>query len=414
MNVVIINNLARFPGTDRWDFDLVRYEDFIDHRAHQVSYIVNPRGLKAITAPMGSFGLHEFARLDDIATYRPVLSEIAQKQGSIDRLIVFSESLQDLAAQLREEFDIPGKRPEENRLGRDKLVMKNKVSAAGLRTPRYTSVSDTEVDRAVAFALTARYPLILKPVDGQSSHGVRKIDSEAQLRVEVASLPSHSRWDLEEYIEGSLLHIDGLVDPKGKVTLAVPSRYVNTCLAFTQGAPLGAVMLEPGTPLHGRVVKFSVQCIEAIGLKACPFHLEIFHTTGDDLVFLEVGARVGGADVPSVMHQATGINLFGEWVNMCMDQPAMLQAPTQSIGAWLMFPRPEGLPLRVQSVTRFDGRLPTLYRQLVPEVKQVLEHEDGYCSMQSGRFLFAGPSSDQVVKDVERVMNEFSITTVKA
>ena len=413
MNVVIINNLARFPGTDRWDFDLVRYEDFIDHRKHRVSYIVNSRGLKAVTAPVGTFGLHEFDRLDDIAAYRPVLSEIARNQGSVDRLIVFSESLQDLAAQLRDEFDIPGKRPEENRLGRDKLVMKNKVSAAGLRTPRYTSVNDKEVDRAVAFAFGVGYPLILKPIDGQSSHGVRKIDCEAQLRVEVASLPSQGRWDLEEYIEGSLLHIDGLVDPNGKVTLAVPSRYVNTCLAFTQGAPLGAVMLEPGTALHGRVVSFSVQCIEAIGLKACPFHLEVFHTHGDELVFLEVGARVGGADVPSVMHQATGINLFREWVNMSMEQPATLHATPISIGAWLMFPRPEGLPLRVQSVTRFDGRLPTLYRQLVPQEQQILEHEDGYCSMQAGRFLFAADSADKVVKDVERVMNEFSITTVK-
>jgi len=413
MNVVIINNLARFPGTSRWDFDLVRYEDFVDHRAHQVTYIVNRRGLSAITAPSDSYALVEFDRLDRLEAYRPVLTEIIKLKGPIDRLIVFSESLQDLAAKLREEFDIPGKWTEENRLGRDKLVMKNKVAAAGLRTPRYTSVADNEVDRAVAFANDVGYPLILKPINGQSSHGVRKIDNEAQLRVEVAALPTEGRWDLEEYIAGALLHIDGLVDPQGKVTLAVPSRYFNTCLDFTLGAPLGAIMLEPGTPLHERVTSFSVQCIEAIGLKACPFHLEVFHSTSDELVFLEVGARVGGADVPSVMHQATGINLFGEWVNMSMGQRATLSAPVTSIGAWLMFPRPEGLPLRVESVTRFDGRLPTLYRQLVPDEKQVLEHEDGYCSMQSGRFLFAAPSAAQVVKDVERVLNEFSITTTQ-
>ena len=413
MNVVVINNLPRFPGTPRWDFDLVRYEDFIDHRAHRVTYIANRRGRSGITAPAGSYTLHEFDRLDDAAAYLPVLADIVREHGGIDRLIVFSESLQDLAATLREAFDIPGKWTAENRLGRDKLVMKHKVSAAGLRTPRYTSVTDTEVDHAASFAAGTGYPVILKPIDGQSSHGVRKIDNEAQLRVAVAALPSDTRFDLEEYIGGTLLHIDGLVDPRGKVTLVVPSRYVNTCLDFTFGAPLGAVMLEPGTALHDRVCRFSTQCIEAIGLKACPFHLELFQTPGDELVFLEVGARVGGADVPSVIHQATGINLFGEWINMSLTQPAMLSAPTTSIGAWLMFPRPEGLPLRVQSVTRFKGRLKSLYRQLVPDEGQLLEHEDGYCSMQSGRFLFAADSADQVVKDVEHVMNEFCITTAQ-
>ena len=413
MNVVIINNLPRFPGTARWDFDLVRYEDFIDHRTHRVSYIVNERGRSAITAPLGNYHLYELDRLDDAAAYGPVLAGIAQERGPIDRLIVFSESLQDVAAQLREQFDIPGKWSAENRLGRDKLVMKQRVSAAGLRTPRFTAVTATRIDYAVAFAAAVGYPVILKPIDGQSSRGVRKIENEAQLRVECADLPAQSHWDLEEFIDGTLLHIDGLVDPAGKVAMVVPSRYVNNCLDFTFGAPLGAIMLEPGTALHRKVSRFSVRCIEAIGLKACPFHLELFHTADDDLVFLEVGARVGGADVPSMIYQATGINLFGEWINMSMEQPATLSARPTSIGAWLMFPRPDGLPLRVRSVTRFEGRLQSLYRQLVPEVGQVIEHEDGYCSMQSGRFLFAALSADQVVKDVEHVLETFSITTVQ-
>jgi hypothetical protein len=413
MNIVIINNLARFPASERWDFDLVRYDEFVDHAAHRVHYIVNRRGRAGVLAPEASYSMTELPRLDDIAAYRPVLQALTDAHGPIDRLIVFSESLQDLAAQLREEFGIPGKRPEENRLGRDKLVMKQKVSAAGLRAPRFTSVDAARVEHAISFAVAVGYPVILKPVNGQSSQGVRKIDHEAQLRVAVADLPEHEHWDLEEYIEGTLLHIDGLADPQGRVTLTVPSRYVNTCLDFTLGAPLGAVMIEPGTPLYERICRFSVQCVEAIGLKGCPFHLELFHTTRDELVFLEVGARVGGADVPSVIHQATGVNLFAEWVNMSLGQPATLTAPTTSIGAWLMFPRPQGLPRRVAAVTRFDGRLPTLYRQLVPREGELLEHEDGYCSMQAGRFLFAAPAAEQVVKDVERVLNEFSITTTQ-
>jgi hypothetical protein len=413
MNIVIVNNLARFPGTTRWDFDLVRYDDFIDHHAHRVSYIVNPRGRSAITAPADSYRLYELERLDDASAYRPILNGIIQSSGPIDRLIVFSESLQDLAAQLRAEFDISGKKPAENRLGRDKLVMKQKVAAAGLRTPRYTSVNSTRIEHALDFAAATGYPLILKPIDGQSSHGVRKIIDATQLRSALAELPPDGEWDLEEFVTGALMHVDGLVDQNGKVTLVVPSRYINSCLDFTAGAPLGAIMLEPGTALYAYVSRFATQCIDAIGLKACPFHLELFHTDDDDLVFLEVGARVGGADVPSMIHQATGINLFGEWVNMSLGQPAILHAPIRSIGAWLMFPRPSGLPLRVRSVTRFDGAVASLYRQLVPEAGQLIEHEDGYCSMQSGRFLFDAGSTQQVTHDVEYVLHTFRIQTTR-
>lgn len=413
MNIVIVNNLPRFPGTERWDFDLVRYDEFVDHRAHRISYIVNRRGRSALTASVDSFRLFELDRLDDAALYRPVLSEIIKSGGQIDRLIVFSESLQDLAAQLRAEYDIPGKRPEENRLGRDKLVMKEKVSAAGLRTPRYIPIRAAEFGRALQFATEVGFPLILKPIDGQSSQGVRKIGDTAQLRAALAELPSAGEWDLEEFITGTLMHVDGLVDPEGNVTLVVPSRYVNTCLEFTAGAPLGAIMLEPGTALHAYASRFAAQCIAAIGLKACPFHLELFHTEDDDLVFLEVGARVGGADVPSMIHQATGINLFAEWVNMSLNQPAQLHAPIRSVGAWLMFPRPDGLPLRVSSVTRFDARVGSLYRQLVPEEGQVIEHEDGYCSLQSGRFLFDSTSWDQVTRDVGHVLQSFRIETLQ-
>lgn len=413
MNIVIINNLAHFPGTDRWDFELVRYDDFVDHRAHRVSYIVNAKGRTGIGPVSDCRRLFELERLDDIRAYRPLLEQVIASDGPIDRLIVFSESLQDLAAQLREEYDIPGKKRDENALGRNKLVMKQRVVAAGLRAPRFTAITSSKIEQALAFAGAYGYPLILKPVDGQSSHGVRKIEDEAALRTAVAELPNASEWDLEEFVSGALMHIDGLVDDAGKVALVVPSRYVNTCLDFTAGAPLGAIMLEPGTPLHARVCDFATQCIHAIGIRGCPFHLELFHSDRDELVFLEVGARVGGADVPSVIHRATGINLFAEWVNLILGEQATLQAPVRSIGAWLMFPRPDTLPRRVRSVTRFDDQLKSLYRELVPAEGQVLEHEDGYCSMQSGRFLFDSQSFEQVTLDVEHVLRTFRIDTIQ-
>lgn len=413
MHIVIINNIPRYADPARWDFKLIRYEDEIDHKLHQVSYIVNPRGRSGVTAPAGSYQLYTLDTLSDAALYRPLLDRLVRERGPIDRLVVFSESLQDVAAELRDQFGIPGNGVEANRLGRDKLVMKQRIAAAGLRAPRFTAVTADGSDAALAFAAATGYPLILKPVDGQASSGVRKIADERSLRAELASLPDGVTLDLEEFIEGTLFHVDGLIDSAGQVVFIVPSQYVNPCLDFTQGAPLGAAMLDPSTPLHAEVRAFATACVQALGLKGGPFHLELFRTEAGELVFLEVGARVGGADVPYIIHQASGINLFDEWLRIIVGkEPQPMPAPAL-IGAWLMFPRPAMLPARVESVSRFDGEVGSLYRQLVPACGDVLENEDGYSSMQAGRFLFCSRSAQEVSRDMATIMRDFSLVTTQ-
>jgi biotin carboxylase len=413
MNIVIIHNLPRFPNTRRWDFDLVCYEQFICHATNSVSYIVNERGLSGITAPPGSYALYRLEHLRDAAAYDTLLNEIVRERGPIDRLIAFSESLQDVAAQLRERYDIPGNRPAQNELGRNKLLMKQKVRAAGLRTPGYRSVTSVQLQEALDFAAGVGFPLILKPIDGQSSRGVRKLANLEQLRQAVADLPAGVEHDLEEFIDGTLFHIDGLVDVDGQIDFIVPSSYVNPCLEFELGAPLGAVMLDPGTQpdLHREITLFATRCLAAIGLRGCPFHLELFRSLEGELVFLEVGARVAGADVPWMIYDSTGVNLYGEWLNMIMGRVPRIEARAGATGAWLMFPRPSGLPRRVAAVSSFLGSLPSLRRELIPEVGCVMEAEEGYCSMQSGRFVFCAASAEQVNRDVRQVMSDFAIST---
>ena len=414
MNIVIINNLPHFDDPARWDFDLVSYQDAISHTDHHVSYIVNRRGRSGVTAAPGSYALYQLDQLGDAAAYRAPFEHIVAAHGAIDRIVAFSESLQDVSAQLREQYDVPGNRGEQNRAGRDKLLMKQKVLAAGLRAPRYLDVRNgaAGLEAALASAGETGFPLILKPIDGQSSQGVQKLADRAQLEAAVLALPEGQAHDLEEFIDGTLFHVDGLLDREGRVLFMAPSRYLNPCLDFTLGAPLGAVMVAPDTALHAALNDFSTRCLTALGLRACPFHLELFQTPSGELVFLEVGARVGGADVPSMIHRNTGVNLFAEWLKLIMGRaPQLPPQANNSVGGWLMFPRPPGLPLRVTAVTSLLGQLPSLYLELLPAVGQVIEHEEGYASLQAGRFLFSAASAEQVERDMRQAMATFSIAT---
>jgi len=414
MNIVILNNLPHFPDPRRWDFDLVRYEQFVSHTSHTVTYVANERGVSGITAEPGSYTLYRLEDLSDTAAYEPLLKEVMRAHGAIDRLIAFAESLQDTAAELRERYDIPGNRPEQNRFGRNKLLMKQKVQAAGLRAPRYRSITSAQSQDALDFAAAVGFPLILKPIDGHSSKGVRKLADSEDLREAILALPAGVAHDLEEFIDGDMFHVDGLIDADDRVFFIVPSRYVNGGLDFELGAPYGSVTLDPVTQaeLYRPLTAFATGCVEAIGLRHGAFHLELFRKFDGELVFIEVAARIPGCDAPWMIHQATGVNLFGEWLNLIMGRPVRIEPPTGVTAAWVMFPRPDGLPRRVTAVSSFLGRVPTVSRELVPEVGSVLEPEPGYCSLQAGRFLFCGNSAEQVNRDVQRVLSEFSICTV--
>ncbi|WP_299003188.1 ATP-grasp domain-containing protein [uncultured Shewanella sp.] len=409
MNIVILNNFWRYPSTERWDFELVEYEKWICHDIHQVSYICNARGKTAVTAEKGTYTLYEVDHFNDLQQLEDIVRTIIEVKGPIDRLIAFSENLLSPAASLREQFSISGPNVAQTLLARDKVKMKERLIESGLRAPRYCALSETLSNEDYQhFANEVGFPLILKPVDGASSIDVLKIDNLEQLQ-EALIVNRTGKWELEEFIAGNIYHVDGLVDDQGKVIFCVASQYINTCLDFSFTSPLGAIMLEFSSPLNQRIAHFSADCLSALSFKNCAFHLELFLTFDNELVFLEVGARVAGADVPYMIEHNTGVNLFKHWIDLILYGQTEVKPVYNKLGAWLMFGLPEHLPQRVVSVTDFIGTVPSIYRQLLPKLNSKLIKEGGYCSLQSGRFLFSNESKPRLTQDVQKVVDGFQM-----
>ena len=71
---------------------------------------------------------------------------------------------------------------------------------------------------------------------------------------------------------------------------------------------------------------------------------------------------------------------------MILERPRRAIQPfSHASGGWLIFPRPKPLPCRVLASCSLIGRVPGLYRELVPPVGEVLEDSQGYANLQSGR-----------------------------
>ena len=289
---------------------LVRYADGIDHLAHEVTYIGTRDRLATLPATLPCTRI-ERPGIADTAT--EVFEAVANGPRP-DLVIALSEYDLMAAAEVREALDVPGDRVADVVPVRDKVAMKRAVAAAGIRVPRFRPMAAVLAGGDVPWS----GPTVLKPVDGAASEHVHIFDSLAAAMGTIGreGLPGGAGADgfeIEEFIEGPILHIDGMViDSRPAVIQA--SRYVGTCLGYLSGKPFGSVQIDTPPAL----VAWTTTCLEAVGIRSGLFHLEAIESP-DGVVFMEVGARFGGADTVDSFELGTGVHLPSAWLQVLTD-----------------------------------------------------------------------------------------------
>ncbi|MEG0858103.1 MAG: ATP-grasp domain-containing protein [Pseudomonas sp.] len=405
MHIVIVNRWPRFHDSERWDNELTQYERFFDHQQHRISYVVDGPGADGVLAPREDIA--HLVQVDDVNQYEQLLagvSEVVAKVGPVDLLIALSEFTLEIAARVRQTLNIPGHGPEQVAVYRDKARMKEVLRANGLAVPAFSRCQS--VEQALAFAESVGYPVILKPLDGAASIGVAKAADARTLRTLLADV-ALERYEVEAFIQGQVYHIDGFTDAQGSVPFQVVSRYINSCLDFASSQPLGSVIVQDSA-LRRRIATFSQRCLQALGLHDSAFHLEIFVKADGELVFLEVGGRVGGSEVPHLINKVFGVNLYEHWLKRLIGAPIPLPTAEQDpSGGWLVIPKPAQLPCRVIQAHSSGPAVPSLWRALLPKPGQVLEAGGGYDALHSGRFIFTSASEADIERDIQQVITHF-------
>ncbi|WP_069768159.1 acetyl-CoA carboxylase biotin carboxylase subunit family protein [Streptomyces sp. LUP30] len=291
----------------------VHYAEQIDHEVHDVTYVSAPDRLA--TLPEGVRG-RRIRRRGTGDTADEVLAAVAGLPRP-DAVIALSEYDLLPAARVREALGVDGPDVQAVLPTRDKVVMKSAVAAAGLRVPRFAPLATALAQGADSLPWSGR--TILKPLAGASSEGVTAYPGPAEALAAAGSVDVDS-FEAEEFVEGPIIHVDGLL-AAGALVAVQASRYVGTCLGYAAGRPLGSVQTDT-TP---EVTEWTLACLRAVGIADGPFHLEGI-ATSEGLVFLEVGARVGGADVVDTFELATGVHMPSVQVRMTVDGSAALPA----------------------------------------------------------------------------------------
>jgi biotin carboxylase len=287
--------------------------------------------------------------------------ELARRHD-VKYIIACQEQDLERAAQLREILGLPGQTLPSVLPFRNKLLMKDTASAAGIDVAPYADV-ECAAD-ILAFADRHGFPIVLKPRDGAGSIGVSILRTREELDRFLASDFAlggsfQSNLLVEGYVEGPMCHVDGLV-VDGRVVYAWPSQYLYALIDYKDDLNARMdVTLDADDPLTGRLIDFMDRVLENFPApQHFAFHAEIFHTPDDRLVLGEVACRTGGAAQRDIQRLMWGLDPTESWIQAQLGMPLAREIgserlrPATLTGQMVLMKRP-GTVLSVPGLAPF-------------------------------------------------------------
>ncbi len=233
--------------------------------------------------------------------------------GAIERVECLWEPGMILAARIREALELPGMTVEETLPFRDKERMKQRLDAAGVRTPRHARATSEREVREAAEAIG--YPLILKPIAGAGSKDTHRVDEPRQLERVLPLIRHVAEVSVEEFIDGEEYTFD---------TICAGGEILYWNIAWYRPRPLIARTVEwisPQTVTLREVLRpdlapgreMGLAVLRALGFRTGFTHMEWFLRPNGEAVFGEIGARPPGARSTELMNYGSDIDVFTGW-----------------------------------------------------------------------------------------------------
>ena len=193
----------------------------------------------------------------------------------------------------------------------NKSYMKKVMMDNDIPTSKYMIVDKADAKLARNF----HYPLVVKPVDCNSSKGVVKVFDEKEVEDAIANAISLSRTQtavVEEFISGEEVSADFYIQGNEvKFLCATKSNKIKNTTSFTITQSYYPVINEAQeaklTVIAGKIAK-------AFDLKDTPLLVQlILH--GDDFYVLEFSARMGGGSKHKVIETISGVDIMKVYVD---------------------------------------------------------------------------------------------------
>lgn len=413
MKKVCVPEGAHIVVLHRWRDSYALYDNYVDHARCRVTYVVTPAS--APSAPLGAAAVVLVENIVDLGAVRAGIAGAVQRFGSPVAIVALQEGDLYVAARLREEYGCSGRRWGELQRFLDKDAMLDAARATGVAVPAYRRVDS--VSDIHDFASDVGWPLVVKPVQGRASAGVRRLDGPDDLAGFIAD--PVAPVVVQQHVPHRVYHADGYFDGHAIRPWRL-ARYVNVPgsvthgpLAFNDGEPVGEVEVDD-TRLRVAVDEFLGALIPGMSPEPWVFHCELFvdeNADAPECTFLEVGCRPGGGEIPFVWRDVYGIDLMHlEFALQCGSTPESPSEPAGTqLGGSLLVPLPGPRPAQVAQATSMLGRSEGPYAECLPAVGTVVAAVSGTYEHVGGRFRFSGSSTEDVTRRILSTARDYVV-----
>ena len=235
----------------------------------------------------------------------------------------------------------------------NKEWMKQTVLEHGIPSAAYTTIN---TDDAPPDGLC--FPMVVKPVDGNSSKGVTLVTEPAHWRAAVARARAVSRCGLivcEEYLPGIELSVDVLVlDGRPRILMVSESEKLEN--------PEGAFPIHRSVQPSAQAIRFREEietCIAALvkafAITDSPMIVQLI-ASPEGIRVIELSARIAGGAKHRFIRAVTGYDIMRAWVDLLSQrrppeppQHAFLPAPPRALYCM------QYLYMRPGTFDRFEG-----------------------------------------------------------
>lgn len=326
-------------------------QEWLDRATENIVLVTTPKAVAGSEDVLAEY----FPRHRLVADYHAWATEQEAEESAREHgvALIASTSESDVlrAARLRARLGLPGQDVASATAYRDKVVMKQLASAAGIRVPAFAAV-DSPMD-LLDFIDAYGFPAVVKPRLEAGAKGVSILYDAADVtaflgRQHTSGIPYlPGQWMVESFVTGEFFHIDGIMRD-GRVVHVWPAQYTGGLAERVRDQlHVGSVLLAPEDERTAILSRMAADVVA--GLPAAPlplaFHLEAWIGADNLPVLCEIASRAGGGPIAETYERAFGVHLAREGLRaQCgfdltlTGQPA---APATAIG-WILFPPGHG------------------------------------------------------------------------
>lgn len=394
--------------------------DFFDAETHWF-YI----GKEAPAYPCEHYKVLSLPALFDVEEYDKKLldiflfcDDIISDFGNIDYVIANTEYTILCGAAVRGHYAIAGRKLKDVAAFRNKFLMKSAlVRGEGVETSRFIGgklLAEKGLSAVSQVFAAGDYPLVVKAASQAGSRHVYVVKNTEELAPKLELLKSLGVDHLvEQFVDAPVIHIDGICR-QGELIFVCGSRYIDDCFAWQHEKIAMSSALIDDPILQQKIVNFTRNTLHSLGAVDIVFHLEAFLQADNELVFLEIASRPGGAAIAPCINNIYGVNLLKENFNVDVQEPSVLKSSgfmdldINQSGGWVVLALQETGFCEIVSV---DGDPDLCDRVVWKKVTTAGTrfNEEYYEDPAVGMYVVHEANADEVVATIQEIKKRFSV-----